>query len=393
MKRDTQWSRRTFLQGIGYTSALAVLRNVNPRIKASVGPCFAATTAVGYAYVTSAEKGSDGSAIHVFEVRDDLWQWKQSIPSRSPAALTLHSDRQVLYVANEVDEHEGLPRGTVEAYRIKANNGTLTLINRQPLSLSGVKPRHLAVSSDGKYLVTTIHGGGAYNILSIEPGGCIGRVTQILKEVGIGPDPIYQASAHPHTVLFDPTGQRFFATDEGCDRINVFVLKNGTLRRTARTCSLPLTGPGPIAMHPSGDLFYVANTLDGSIDRYRWRVDAEEMKHEQRIVENSKAMTRQTRNLAFSSSGRVLYATSNENISAWKVDPITGQLSLIQRQTLKNSSLSALVLSSDTQRLYVADRRQHKLLSIPLHAESGGLGAAFPVAEVAAPTNLIMKYL
>jgi 6-phosphogluconolactonase len=391
MKRDTPWSRRAFMQGIGYVSGIGLLNKIAPvnKMPEAAHSCMAPKT--GFAYVGSTDEvGTSG--IHVFEIRGDHWKWKQSIPSRSPVSLLLHPNQQSLYVVNEVDEHEGLPRGTVEAYRINAHDGTLALINRQPLSLSGINPRHATVSPDGNYLVVAIHGGGAYNVLPIGPDGALQRVSQIMKEVGAGTHPVYQASAHPHTVVFDAKGQYLLATDAGCDRINLFTFQNGRMMRTRQTLSQPVSGPGHLAMHPSGKLFYVSNTLDGSIDCYRCS-DEREIRHEQRIATHAKTSADEAQHIVLSSSGRNLYVASDEGISVWEIDPITGKLSAIQQWSMKNRSLRTLILSPDQQHLLVADSSQHELLSIPVHVESGKLGAASIVANAIPATSLAVKYI
>jgi 6-phosphogluconolactonase len=391
MRRDTPWSRRAFLQGIGYTSGIGLLDKITPVNKIPGAAHSAMAPKIGFAYVGSAgEVGTSG--IHIYEICGDQWKWRQSIPSRSPVSLLLHPNQQSLYVVNEVDEHEGLPRGTVEAYRIDAYNGSLALMNRQPLSLSGIKPRHAAVSPDGNYLIVAIHGGGAYNVLPIAPDGAVQRVSQIFKEVGAGTHPVYQASAHPHTVAFDATGQYLLATDEGCDRINLFTFQNGRMMRSLQTPSQPVSGPGHLAMHPSSKLFYVSNTLDGSIDCYRC-ADEGEIYHEQRLAMHPKTASGEAQHIVLSSSGRNLYTASDEGISVWEIDPITGKLSAIQQWSMKNRALRTLILSPDHEHLLVADSSQDELLSIPVQAESGKLGAASIVANAIPFTSLAVKYI
>jgi len=383
------------MQGMGYASALGVLSRAIP---VPDGPN--AIPLTGFGYLASAgdraspADGVGASGIHVFEVHGDHWNWKQSIPSLSPASLTLHPNQRVLYVANEVDEHENLPRGTVEAYKIHAHDGSLTPLNRQPLSLSGVKPRHVAVSPDGKYLVVAIHGGGAYNVLPIAFDGTLGRVSQILKEVGAGSHPDYQASAHPHTLMFDATGQHLLATDEGCDRLSVFAFQNGRMMRTGQAFSQPVSGPGQLASHPSGELLYVSNTFDGSIDCYRWHADVGRVEHQQRVMTSPKTAPCEARYLAISSSGRFLYtAFANEGISVWEIDPVTGKISVIQQGVLTNRSFRALILSPDNRRLFVSDAHQHELLSMPVHTGSGKLGTAFTIAATPSPGKVVIKYV
>lgn len=389
MSESKPWSRREFLQGIGYASLLGTLNNAIPSTEG--------TAPLEFAFVASAGGNAVGnhvaadSGVHVFAVRGDVWQWKQSIPSCSPVSLALHPGRQILYVANEIDEYERLPRGTVEAYHIDAHKGTLTFLSRQPLSLSGINPRHIEVSPDGKYLIVAIHGGGGYNVLPIAADGSLGRVAQILKEVGAGPHPDYQTSAHPHTIAFDSSGQHLLATDEGCDRISVFAFRHGRMIRTVQTPCRAASGPGHIAVHPFGKFLYVSNRLDGSIDCYRWRADAAEIKHEQCVLTNARTTPHEGRQLVISSSRGVLYgAFPDDRISSWSMDSVTGKLSSLQQWSLKSRSLHSLSLSPDGQRILAVNRLQHEVLSIPID-ENGRLGVAVMVAKVTAPITLIMS--
>ncbi|WP_163505296.1 beta-propeller fold lactonase family protein, partial [Escherichia coli] len=70
-----------------------------------------------------------------------------------------------LYAINELEVYEGRPSGSAESYAIDPRDGKLTLLNRQPLSLSGTNPAHVVVSPDGKHLCVSIYSGGAYNLL------------------------------------------------------------------------------------------------------------------------------------------------------------------------------------------------------------------------------------
>ena len=125
----------------------------------------AETSPVRFAYAGYATSEEHG--IQVFSVNGRRWTPTQTVASVSPAFLALDPTQRYLYAVNDKDTHEGLPTGTIEAYAIDAHDGGLTLINRQPLSLSGIRPRHLAVSPDGRSVVVAIDGGGAYNVLPI----------------------------------------------------------------------------------------------------------------------------------------------------------------------------------------------------------------------------------
>ena len=196
--------RRRFLQIAGSASLVS-----------AVGGRFGWASTARFVYIGAEH------AIHVYSVSaDERLVERQTIVSALPVAMAIHGGR--LYVANGVSQYGNLPRGSVEAYAIDRATGRLEWMNRVPLSLSGTAPRDLAVAPNGRSVVVAVHGGGAYNVLSLDEDGRLGRVSGILKEVGSGPHPS-QTTAHPAAVMFDREG-RVLTADQGSDRLNVLAL-------------------------------------------------------------------------------------------------------------------------------------------------------------------------
>jgi 6-phosphogluconolactonase (cycloisomerase 2 family) len=164
--------------------------------------------------------------------------------------MLLHPNQRTFYVLNQVDEHEGLPRGTVEAYQVNRSSAAITRLCRQPLSLSAIGPRHMALSPDGASLVIAVAGGGAYNVLPILQDGRLGRVSSKRKVTGSGPVAGHQAASHPQAVLFTPGEKTIIASDLGADRLDVFSLEPG-IELTSRISLTPGSGPRNLAIHPS----------------------------------------------------------------------------------------------------------------------------------------------
>src|ERR1700753_1766864 len=149
------WTRREFLRGAAGIVAVHQL------------PKAMGTTR--FAYV-----GCGDDSLRVVRVQGEFWRQIQRVPSRAPAYLLLSASQQTLYVVNDVDEHEGQARGTVEALHIHPEDGRLTLLSRTALSLSATRPRHMAVSPDGELLAVAAYGGGIYNLVAIAQDGSLG---------------------------------------------------------------------------------------------------------------------------------------------------------------------------------------------------------------------------
>jgi 6-phosphogluconolactonase len=405
MTRPTLWNRRKFLQRLGYFSGFGVahprtawslsndktlLQEQRP-VGGRTGSCFA--------YVGSWEHG-----IQVFNVEESGWKLSQTIASDKPSCVALHPSRNFLYAVNEIDEYEGLPAGTVEAYSIDGRDGRLTLLNRQPLSLSAIAPRYLVVSPDGSRLIVAVHGGGSYNLLSIRTDGYLERVSGILKEIGSGPDQERQNTAHPQMVLFDSSQHHLVSVDLGSDRLNVFTLENDRLIVAQRRSTEPGSGPCFFALHPSARLLYVVNELNASIscfdyDAARGRILNRLHQHPLHTASYPKGTTAVA--LAMHSSGHFLYtACSNTSanrsapsrIAAWRIDPATGELGLIHESDrwIKSSCVESMVLAHNA--LFVLCQAEG-VFRLDLDPASGAVDYAVQVAKVSAPKSMVLQYL
>jgi 6-phosphogluconolactonase (cycloisomerase 2 family) len=352
-----------------------------------------------YAYV-----GSWGHGIQIFYVDKNAWRLSQTIGSNKPSCLTLHPSRKFIYVANEIDNYEGLTTGTVEAYSIDGSDGRLTLLNRQPLSLSAIAPRYLVVSPDGSRLIVAVHGGGSYNLLPIRTDGYLERVSGILKEVGSGSDRERQNAAHPQMVLFDPSQHHLISADLGSDRLNVFTLKNDRLIASQRRSTEPGSGPRFLALHPSGRLLYVVNELNASISCFGYDAASGRILnrlHQQPLHTASHLRGATAVALAMHSSGYFLYtACSNTNanrsacsrIAAWRIDPATGELGLIHESDrwVKSSYVESIVLAHNA--LFVLSQADG-VFRLDLDPASGAVDYAVQVAKVSAPKSMVLQYL
>lgn len=253
MRTGPYFTRRTLLRGSAAICASAWLPLT---AKESSSP--------SVEYVATAE------SIEVYRTEAGHKRKVQSLASRHPASLTLDATGNHLFAVNNVDDFEGLPTGSVESYRIEPNAKHLALISRVPLSLSATMPRQLALSPDRRFLVVAVYGGGLYNLLPLGPNREIGSVTQVIKEIGCSVNGHRQSSAHPHSVVFHPSGKFLFGTDQGADRINVFRIVDGQMTCVHRARTVPGSGPAGLAIDSSGSHLSVEHAFTAGMSRYRF---------------------------------------------------------------------------------------------------------------------------
>ncbi|MDQ0041871.1 lactonase family protein [Variovorax boronicumulans] len=407
-------NRRAVMQWIGGASALGALTPLVPagaQTPETTSSSAAASTAPAprFAYIGTytfdAPGGTAGGpaskGIYVLAMRDSGWTPVQTVASANPSFLAVHPSRRFLYAINEIDTYQGLPTGTAEAYAIDANDGRLTLLNRQPLSLSGVIPAHLAVSPDGRALAVALYGGGAYNVLPIEADGRLGKVSGIEKETGSGPDTERQESPHPHMVLFDASGQRVLGTDLGTDRINVFTLADGKLSVLGRTSVAPGSGPRHLALHPSQRFLYLVNELDATVASFSYDAASGKVGEQRQRVStlpDGYSGQKSAAALVMHPSGQFLYATNRrlksehpmaDSIAAFRIDASNGALTPLQHWSEGLRFPRALAMAPGGSHLYALNQKGDTILRLRINPASGKLDQPVQVAQVPTPVCLV----
>ena len=362
MKQPIEWDRRRFLQMAGsaslWSAAGGRLGWAAPRPGTS-----------GFAYI-----GAE-NAIHVYSISSETrFQKRQLVSSAQPVAMAISNGR--LYVANGVTEYGNLPRGSVEAYAIDVKTGRLAFINRAALSLSGTSPRDLVVAPNGRSVVVAVHGGGAYNVLTLEEDGRLGRVSGILKEIGSGPHPL-QAAAHPSAVMFDREG-RVLTADEGSDRLSVLVLTDGGLSVAGRWDLPAGSGPSNMVLHPDGRRVYVAHAFNGSVSSYSYGAGILDWK--QTVWPGRKS---EMAALTIHPSGEMLYSSNGNGVQAWAIAANGGLERLPGIEGVRASKLHATA-NGDTLLALDSDA----VVSMKINAASRMLARPVKVASVSNPLTL-----
>jgi 6-phosphogluconolactonase (cycloisomerase 2 family) len=391
--RQLLWNRREFVQWMGCSS----LGTVGLRTGwLSGAPATNSHATPLFAYVGYGDRSGQG--IQVFAIRGERWTPTQSIASEHPSFLALHPNQRFLYAVNEIDSYHGLPSGSVEAFAIDPDHGGLALLNRQPLSLSAIRPRHLAVSPDGRNLVVAVSGGGAYNVLPIATDGRLGQVSGILKEVGSGPNPDHQQASHPQMVIFDPTSRHLLGTDLGSDRLNVFRLADDKLTPHGRSATQPGSGPHQIAFHPNSHLLYVRNELEGSISCYEY--DAANGKvldrlHHVAVLPDDSDGQRAVGTMAIHPSGNYLYVSDHrcDTVAGWRINTTTGALAPMESRIDGLGSPHAITLTPDGSALLVLSQKNDCVFRVAIDIPSGRLHQPVQVAKLPmTPKSLAVKY-
>jgi 6-phosphogluconolactonase (cycloisomerase 2 family) len=386
MKDRSRWSRREFVRMAG--SSLGAM-SVAPPLLARVARS-SARIAPRFIYVGFGGEGAKDEGIAVFDLRGGQWLPAGVVASAAPSSLVLDASERFLYAVNQVDEYQGLPTGTVEAYVLEEANGSLKLVNRQKLSLSATAPRHAAVSPDGRTLIVAVHGGGAYNVLPLGKDGSVGTVSGILKETGSGPHD-EQRSAHPQMVVFDRAG-RVVSADLGGDRLSVLKIDTGQLSVAGRYAAKTGDGPRHLAFHPDGRLLFVANELDASVACYRYDAEDGRIVGRLGLIATTRDANASGVVMAVDPAGEFLYTAhrrGSAGVSMWRIGRRTGGLERLHAVDERGPRLHEITMTADGGNLLGLSREHGGVFG--WRVANGQISRGVQLISLAAPMSLATK--
>ncbi|WP_108459046.1 lactonase family protein [Devosia naphthalenivorans] len=164
--------------------------------------------------------------------------------------MTVSEDRQRLYLAFRGQPDEILSFGVDPAQR------SLVLLGRAPLAESMA---HIALSSDGRFLLSASYGGGCVSMNPVGSDGVVGAPTDTLATAG-----------KMHCCVPLPGSNAFLATSlEDSVILTLRVSDAGKLSQIpSRSVAAPGSGPRHLVLHPSGRFCYLVTEFAATVSVY-----------------------------------------------------------------------------------------------------------------------------
>jgi 6-phosphogluconolactonase len=385
--------RKVFTAGFA-GAALLALPNAEPWAAEAGKPT--------YVYVGSYTKNPPGGgssnpiglSVFRFDAQTGALTPVQQVPSANPSFVALDPSKRFLYVTNEIDDYEGTKSGSIEAYAIDPNAGTLTLLNRQPLN--SPIPAHLAVDPTGKHVVVANYIGGDFVVLPIETDGRLGPVSGVLKDTGTGPNKDRQEAPHPHSVVFDPDGRFIAAADLGIDKVQTFRLANGGLIRVSEASVAPGAGPRHLAFSDDGKTLYVIDELNATITVFAYDPLTGKIGETLQRVSTEPAGysgPHSTAEIAVHPSGKFLYGSNRgaQSIVGYRIDPATGKISVIGFANQGVNFPRNFVINPSGKWLYVANQKGDNIVQFEVNPETGALKPTGRVTPSITPVAIVFR--
>ena len=241
----------------------------------------------------------------------------------NPTFFEADPKRRLLFSVNEVDQFEGKPGGAVSAFAID-DYGKLKLINQR--ASGGPAPCHLALASDGRYLVVTNCGDGSIAVLPIAQDGALGMATTNI------------AGTKAACVAADPGGRFIFACEPSRDRLAAFQLDaaTGRLEPKPAVTLKPGAGPRQMVFRPDGKFAYVLNQKTSTVTSFAYDAATGALKE----LETASTVPEYfdgpntAHDLQMHITGKYLYASNigHDSVVLFNIDKDKGTVSFVEEQ-------------------------------------------------------------
>jgi 6-phosphogluconolactonase len=309
------------------------------------------------------------------------------IAAENPSYLALHPAGRLLYATNEEAHGSAAPDNAISAFAIAAD-GSLTLLNQQP-SLGGA-PCFVAVTPDGRFVLTANYVGGNVVMYSIGPDGRLAAASDNVQH-----DAAHGRTPHAHSISLVPGGRYALACDLGLDKLFVYEI-DPAREKLARRAVVDLpTGSGPrhLAFHPDGRTAYVINELNATMAVFAWDGRSGALAEVQIVstVPADYAGTSWCADVHVHPTGRFVYGSNraHDSIVIYAVDQANGRLRVLGHEATRGQTPRNFALSPGGELLLVANQDSDTVVVFRVDVTTGQL---IYLATNEAPTPVCLKF-
>ncbi|GHA34551.1 6-phosphogluconolactonase [Devosia pacifica] len=207
------------------------------------------TAGQGIAVMRFNEETLDLESLHVTDEIDN------------PSFLAVDRPNARLYAVSEV---ASWMEGTVTAFAIDVEAGSLTYLNKQPTL--GRATCHVTVTGEG-HVATANYSAGtggpdrAMAVYAIAEDGRLSPPLASVAHEGTGPRTDRQDRSHAHSVQLTPDKRHLLVADLGTDELVAYRLEGTELKRAFAFKAQPGSGPRHFTFAKDGSVVYLMNEI------------------------------------------------------------------------------------------------------------------------------------
>jgi len=396
---------RNWLRISGLTSALMAV---------SAMPLYAAekamtTETAHYAYVGTYNPNGEGVYRFKVDAKSGALSDKVLV-SKLPnqAQMVVGHGGKTLYIGSEVDNYNGGKHGSVAAYHINPEDGSLSLINQ--VDSQGAGPVYLSLTPSGDRLLVANYISGIVAAFPIDGSGKLGDASSVHQDEGPAGAGKPAAAAegsfaisdhngpHAHMIATDPSGKYVFSTDLGLDRIYQWKLNssNGQLEANSPAfINAASAGAGPrhFVFHPNGDVVFLVNEEASVLTSYHFDKATGTLTqlHSLSTLPPNFKGTNFAAGIVLSKDGKHLYVANRLHNSIAQITVTgSGEMRWADEFWTRGDYPRTLTLSADGKFVYALNQRSDNITRFKVESGSGKLIFVDDYTAVGSPSQMVM---
>jgi len=304
-----------------------------------------------------------------------------AVETKSPNFLAVDPTGRFLYAVGEMTVAPDKRVSSVDAFKVDAKTGKLSLLNQQ--ASRGGGPCHVSVDATGKCVMVANYGSGSIASYPVCADGSLNEASTTIQHTGSSVIPGRQSGPHAHVICPSPDNRFALTCDLGLDKVLVYQLDAAKAKLTPNNPPFysvaPGSGPRHLAFSQDGKFVYVINEMKLTITVFAYDTANATMTEVQTISTLPPGISATERDstaeVADHPSGKFVYGSNrgHDSIAVFTVDAKTGKLTLVQNESTQGKTprhfaidpsggwLLAENQNSDSVVVFAIDRASGKL--------------------------------
>ena len=189
--------------------------------------------------------------IRKFTFNEDSFDIEDFYTVDNPTYLALDKEKNVLYSSMSKDDTQGVMSMNLDTGKVS-----------EVLFKNEHTPAHISVLDD--YLIASNYHDAHLDLYELSDHMVTKRLDS-KTHTGEGPNKDRQKQAHIHFALKNPHNNDILACDLGSDRVHIYEIKDDTLNKKGEICVSPGSGPRHLCFSENENITYVFSELTSEV--------------------------------------------------------------------------------------------------------------------------------